>query len=95
VYDDHGNGTLVHSHQSYLEENVEEELSVASLGLQDGVPGMMSDFTSGWIGDPRMVGRPGPRRVRFFDLGLIVFRVTRSDFDCDHLAFTLPTLLAR
>jgi hypothetical protein len=58
-------------------------------------PGYDVGLTPGWIGDPRMVGRPGPRRVRLFDLGYIVFWVTRSDFDCDHLAFILPTLLAR
>jgi hypothetical protein len=65
VYGDHGNDTLVHSHQSYIEAIVEEELSIASLGLRDGVPGMMSGLTSGWIGNPRMVGGPGPRRVSF------------------------------
>jgi hypothetical protein len=64
VYDTRVNGTLVHSHQSYLKAIVDEELSIASLGLREGVPGMMSGLTSGWIGDPRMVGEPRPRRVR-------------------------------
>jgi hypothetical protein len=46
------NGTLVHSHQSGVEVIIGKELKVASLGLRDGVPGMMSGLTSGWIGDP-------------------------------------------
>jgi hypothetical protein len=54
------NGTLVHSHQSCLEAIIEEEPRVASLGLRNDVPGMMSGLTSGWIGDPRMVGGPRP-----------------------------------
>jgi hypothetical protein len=62
VYGDHGNRNLVDSHQSYLEVTVEETLSVASLELRDGV---MSGLTSGWIGDPQVVGGPRPRRVSF------------------------------
>jgi hypothetical protein len=54
------NGTLVHSHQSYLEAITEEELSVTLLGLRDDVPGMMWGLTLGWIGDSRMIGGPKP-----------------------------------
>jgi hypothetical protein len=55
VYDTRVYDTLVHSHQSYLSVIVGEELNMASPGLRDGVPGMMSGLTSGWIGDPRLV----------------------------------------
>jgi hypothetical protein len=68
-----GNGTLVHDCQSYLEAIIEEERNVASLGLRDGVPGMMSGLTSGRIGDPRVVGRPGPRRDCLTNLGLMIY----------------------
>jgi hypothetical protein len=64
VSNTHVYNTLDHSHQSYLEVIVREEISVASPGLRDGVPGMMSGLTSGWIGDPRMVGGPRPHRFR-------------------------------
>jgi hypothetical protein len=66
MYDTRVYESLVHSHQSYLEATVGEELSAASPGLWDGVPGLMSGLmsglTSGWINDPRMVGGPSPRR---------------------------------
>jgi hypothetical protein len=64
VYDSRVYVILVHSHQSYVEAIFGEELSVSSLGLRDGVWGMMFGLTSGWIGDPRRVGGPWPRRFR-------------------------------
>jgi hypothetical protein len=38
-------------------------------GLRNDVSGTMSGLTSGWIGDPRVVDRPGPHRFHLIDLG--------------------------